>query len=197
MAGGDRAGAGGMRDIQRSPPARPPDHVGLDYRYYMEKVRKDRFDLSQDDIKPHFELSNMINGMFWAAGELYGLDFKENTGTVPVWHPDIRTYEVTNRSDGSKVGLFYMDPYARAGKRSGAWHSAFRARVGLLGDEIVLNSNHNNFVKPAPGGPVLINLDDAETLFHEFGHAIQICWSTCAIRPSPERSATSSNNRAR
>jgi len=143
-----------------------------DYRYYQEKVRKERYALSQDEIKPYFELSNMINGMFWAAGELYGLDFKENTGTVPVWHPDIRTYDVTNRSDGSKVGLFYMDPYARTGKRSGAWHSAFRTRVGLLGDEIVLNSNNNNFVKPAPGQPVLISLDDARTLFHEFGHAI-------------------------
>jgi peptidyl-dipeptidase Dcp len=143
-----------------------------DYRYYQEKVRKERYALSQDELKPYFELSNMIEGMFWAAGELYGLDFKENTGSVPVWHPDIRTYEVTNRADGSKVGLFYMDAYARTGKRSGAWHSAYRARVGLLGDEIVLNSNNNNFVKPGPGEPTLISLDDARTLFHEFGHAI-------------------------
>jgi peptidyl-dipeptidase Dcp len=143
-----------------------------DYRYYQEKVRKERYDLSQDEVKPYFELSNMINGMFWAAGQLYDLDFKENTGTVPVWHPDIRTYEVTDRRDGRTVGLFYMDPYARTGKRSGAWHSAYRTRVGLLGDEIVLNSNNNNFIKPAAGQPVLISLDDAETLFHEFGHAI-------------------------
>jgi peptidyl-dipeptidase Dcp len=143
-----------------------------DYRYYQEKVRKERYDLSQDEVKPYFELSNMINGMFWAAGQLYDLDFKENTGSVPVWHPDIRTYEVTDRRDGHVVGLFYMDPYARTGKRSGAWHSAYRTRVGLLGDKIVLNSNNNNFVKPAPGQPVLISLDDAETLFHEFGHAI-------------------------
>jgi peptidyl-dipeptidase Dcp len=79
---------------------------------------------------------------------------------------------VTDRRDGHVVGLFYMDPYARAGKRSGAWHSAFRTRVGLLGDAIVLNSNNNNFVEPAAGEPVLISLDDADTLFHEFGHAI-------------------------
>jgi peptidyl-dipeptidase Dcp len=143
-----------------------------DYRYYQEKVRNQRYALSQDEIKPYFELSNMIEGMFWAAGQLYDLDFKENTGSVPVWHPDVRTYEVTDRRDGHKVGLFYMDPYARTGKRSGAWHSAFRTRVGLLGDEIVLNSNNNNFIKPAAGEPVLISLDDAETLFHEFGHAI-------------------------
>ena len=143
-----------------------------DYRYYMEKVRKERYDLSQDEIKPYFELSNMINGMFWSAGELYGLDFKENSGTVPVWHPDVRTYEVRSRATGDVVGLFYMDAYARTGKRSGAWATTYRSRSGLLGDKIVLGSNNNNFTKPAPGEPVLISLDDAETLFHEFGHAI-------------------------
>ena len=143
-----------------------------DYRYYMEKVRKERFDLSQDEIKPHFELSNMIKGMFWSAGELYGLDFKENTGSVPVFHPDVRTYEVRNRKSGEIVGLFYMDPYARDGKRSGAWATTYRSRSGLLGDKIVLASNNNNFTKPGPGEPVLISLDDAETLFHEFGHGI-------------------------
>jgi peptidyl-dipeptidase Dcp len=141
-----------------------------DYRYYMEKVRKERYDLSQDEIKPYFELSNMIKGMFWAAGQLYDMEFKENTGTVPVWHPDVTTYEVSR--NGKTIGLFYMDPYARNGKRSGAWHSAFRTRVGLRGQDIVLNSNNNNFLKPGPGEPVLISLDDADTLFHEFGHAI-------------------------
>ena len=143
-----------------------------DYRYYMEKVRKQRFDLSQDDIKPHFELTNMINGMFWAAGELYGLDFKENTGAVPVFHPDVRTYEVRNRKSGDIVGLFYMDNYARDGKRSGAWATTYRSRSGLLGNKLVLASNNNNFTKPGAGEPVLISLDDAETLFHEFGHGI-------------------------
>ena len=143
-----------------------------DYRYYQEKVRKDRFDLSQDEIKPYFELNNIVNGMFWAAGELYGYDFKENTGKVPVFHPDVRTFEVTDRKDGRVVGEFYFDTYARTGKRSGAWHNAYRPRVRLLGEKIVLNSNNNNFTKPAPGEPVLISLDDAETLFHEFGHAI-------------------------
>ena len=109
-----------------------------DYRYYMEKVRKQRYNLSQDEIKPHFELSNMINGMFWAAGQLYDLDFKENTGAVPVFHPDVRTFEVTDRKSGEVVGLFYMDTYARDGKRSGAWANAYRGRSGLLGDKIVL-----------------------------------------------------------
>jgi len=143
-----------------------------DYRYYQEKVRKDRYNLSQEEVKPYFELNNIIEASYWAAGELYGLDFKEVTGTVPVWNPDIRVYSVTDRRDGSQVGLFYRDDYARTGKRSGAWATTYRSRAGLLGDDIVLGSNNNNFVKPAPGEPVLISLDDAETLFHEFGHAI-------------------------
>ncbi len=143
-----------------------------DYRYYMEKVRQQRYDLSQDDLKPHFELSNMINGMFFAAGQLYDLDFKENTGSVPVFHPDVRTFEVKDRKSGDTVGLFYMDNYARDGKRSGAWATTYRSRSGLLGNKLVLASNNNNFTKPGPGEPVLISLDDAETLFHEFGHGI-------------------------
>jgi len=143
-----------------------------DYLYYAEKVRKARYDLSQEELKPYFQLDNMVQAMFWSAGELYGYDFKENTGTVPVFNPDVRTFEVTNRKDGSLVGLWYLDTYARPGKRSGAWHSAYQPRIRLLGDDLVLNSNNNNFTKPAPGEPVLISLDDANTMFHEFGHAL-------------------------
>ncbi|HWH16722.1 MAG TPA: M3 family metallopeptidase [Allosphingosinicella sp.] len=143
-----------------------------DYRYYQEKVRKERYNLTQEEVKPYFELNNIIDASYWAAGELYGLDFKEITGTVPTWHPDIRVYSVTDRRDGSQVGVFYRDDYARTGKRSGAWATTYRSRAGLTGDDIVLGSNNNNFVKPAPGEPVLISLDDAETLFHEFGHAL-------------------------
>ena len=143
-----------------------------DYRYYQEKVRKERFDLSQDEIKPYFALDNMVEAMFWSAGRLYDLGFKENTGTVPVFHPDVRTFEVTDTRNGEVVGLFYLDNFAREGKRSGAWMTTYRSRAGLLGDKIVLASNNNNFNKGEPGKPVLISLDDAETLFHEFGHAI-------------------------
>jgi peptidyl-dipeptidase Dcp len=143
-----------------------------DYRYYQEKVRNDRYNLSQDEIKPYFELNNMIDASLWSAGELYDLDFKEITGTIPTWNPDIRVWSVTDRRDGSQVGVFYRDDFARTGKRSGAWATTYRSRAGLLGDDIVLGSNNNNFVKPAAGQPVLISLDDAETLFHEFGHAI-------------------------
>ncbi len=143
-----------------------------DYRYYQEKVRKQRYNLTQEEVKPYFELNNIIAASYWAAGELYGLDFKEVTGTVPTWHPDIRVYSVTKRGTGEQIGLFYRDDYARTGKRSGAWATTYRSRAGLLGDDVVLGSNNNNFVKPAAGQPVLISLDDAETLFHEFGHAI-------------------------
>ena len=141
-----------------------------DYRYFQEKVRKDKFDLSEAEIKPYFELNNLVNGMFWSANQLYGLEFKENTGTVPIFHPDVRTFEVTR--EGKVVGLFYLDNFARDGKRSGAWMTTYRSRAGLLGDDIVLASNNNNFTKAADGQPVLISLDDASTLFHEFGHAL-------------------------
>ena len=143
-----------------------------DYRYYQEKVRKQRYDLSQDEIKPYFALDNLVQGMFWSAGELYGLGFKENTGAAPVFHPDVRTFEVTDKASGKVVGLFYLDNFAREGKRSGAWMTTYRSRASLLGDGIVLASNNNNFTKGEAGKPVLISLDDAETLFHEFGHAI-------------------------
>ena len=115
-----------------------------------------------------------------------------------MFHPDVRTFEVRNRKSGEVVGLFYMDNYARDGKRSGAWATTYRSRSGLLGDKIVLASNNNNFTKPGPGEPVLISLDDAETLFHEFGHAHPLrCCRTLIIRGWRGRRATSSNIRAR
>ena len=144
-----------------------------DYRYYQEKVRKAKYDLSEDEIKPYFELSNLVNGMFWSAEQLYDLKFKENTGTVPVWQSDIRTFEVTHAKTNKVVGLFYLDTYSREGKRSGAWATGYRDTSGLLGSRPKLVSNNNNFTKPGPDQPVLITLDDASTLFHEFGHAIQ------------------------
>ena len=110
--------------------------------------------------------------MFWSAGQLYDLKFKENTGTVPVFHPDVRTFEVTNAKTGEVSACSTSTPMRREGKRSGAWTTGYRSRAGLLGDEIVLASNNNNFTKPRAGKPVLISLDDASTLFHEFGHAI-------------------------
>jgi peptidyl-dipeptidase Dcp len=143
-----------------------------DYLFYAEKVRKARYDLDAAELKPYFELDNMIAASFWMAEKLYGLRFEEITGTVPVFHPDVRVWKVT-RGGGALVGLFYGDYFARAGKRSGAWASGYRGHETFTGTTILpITSNNNNFVKGAAGAPVLISLDDAETLFHEFGHAL-------------------------
>ena len=142
-----------------------------DYRFYAEKVRKAKYDLDQEAIKPYFQLDNMVAAMFDAAGKLYGMSFTENTGTVPVFEPKVRTFEV--KRDGKIIGLFYLDNFARAGKRSGAWMTTYRSQHKLGGkNDIVLASNNNNFVPGADGTPTLISIDDASTLFHEFGHAI-------------------------
>ena len=141
-----------------------------DTRYYNEKVRKAKYDLSEEEIKPYFQLDNLVQGMFWSANQLFGMEFKENTGSVPVFHPDVRTFEVTRA--GKPLGLFYLDTYGREGKRSGAWMTSYRLPSDLIGREPALVSNNNNFNKPAAGQPVLISLDDASTLFHEFGHAV-------------------------
>jgi peptidyl-dipeptidase Dcp len=142
-----------------------------DYRFYAEKVRKAKYDLDQEAIKPYFQLDNMVAAMFDAAGKLYGMTFTENTGTVPVFEPKVRTFEV--KRDGMVIGLFYLDSFARAGKRSGAWMTTYRSQYKLGGkNDIILASNNNNFVPGANGTPTLISIDDATTLFHEFGHAI-------------------------
>lgn len=141
-----------------------------DYRYYQEKVRKDRYDLDQDQIRAYMELENMREAMFWAAGELYGLRFEQVEG-LPVVHPDVRVWEVKSDA-GDHVGLWYFDPYARPGKRSGAWMNAYRSQERFRGDITTIVSNNSNFVKGAEGEPVLISWDDARTLFHEFGHAL-------------------------
>ncbi|MCB9571897.1 MAG: M3 family metallopeptidase [Kofleriaceae bacterium] len=144
-----------------------------DYLYYAEKVRKARYDLDQDQLKPYFQLDNMIAGAFWMAEQLYGLGFTEITGTVPVFHPDVRVWKVEDKATGAFVGLFYGDYFARAGKRSGAWASTYQGHETYTGTvQTVITSNNNNFVRGAAGAPVLISLDDAQTLFHEFGHAL-------------------------
>ena len=140
-----------------------------DYQYYQEKVRKDRYDLDENEIKPYMQLEKLREAMFWASGQLYGFEFEQVQG-LPVVHPDVRVWEV--KRDGKHVGLWYFDPYARTGKRSGAWMNAYRSQEHYRGDVTVIVSNNSNFVKGAPGEPVLISWDDAETLFHEFGHAI-------------------------
>jgi peptidyl-dipeptidase Dcp len=142
-----------------------------DYRFYAEKVRKARYDLDQAELKPYFELNNIINASYWAAGKLYGFTFKEVTGTVPVFAANVRVWEVRDGKRGF-VGLFYRDDFARAGKRSGAWMTSYRSPSTFDGPVTLLGSNNNNFTESPKGEPVLISLDDARTLFHEFGHAL-------------------------
>jgi peptidyl-dipeptidase Dcp len=143
-----------------------------DYLYYAEKVRKARFDLDQNEIRPYFELEQMVQAAFWAAGRLFGISFRENTGDIPVFHPDVRTWEVTDTATGAHVGVFYGDNYARAGKRSGAWAEIYRWRESFDGVRTPIASNNNNFIKGAPGEPTFLSIDDVRTLFHEFGHAL-------------------------
>ncbi len=142
-----------------------------DYLFYAEKVRKQKYDLDQASLKPYFQLENMIAGSFYMAGQLYGLQFTEITGTLAVFHPDVRVWEVTD-AEGKHVGVFYGDYFARAEKRSGAWASGYRGHETFKGKRTAITSNNNNFVRGAKDAPVLISLDDAQTLFHEFGHAL-------------------------
>jgi len=143
-----------------------------DYRYYAEKVRKAKYDLDETEITPYMQLENLREGMFYMARELFGFHFKPvDAARVPVYHPDVRVWEV-NDPQGRLVGLWYFDPYARKGKRSGAWMNAYRPQERFDGDVKTIVSNNSNFVKGKPGEPVLISWKDAETLFHEFGHAL-------------------------
>ena len=141
-----------------------------DYRFYAEKVRKKKYDLDEAEVKPYLQLEQLREGMFWVAGRLFDLHFRPALG-VPVIHPDVRVWQVEDGA-GKAIGLWYFDPYARAGKRSGAWMSAYRDQERFDGAITTMVSNNSNFVKGAPGEPVLIGWDDADTLFHEFGHAL-------------------------
>jgi peptidyl-dipeptidase Dcp len=142
-----------------------------DYRYYAEKVRKARYDLDQNEVKQYLQLDKLREGMFWVAGELFGLNFTP-TSNVPVYHPDVRVWEVKDKATEKHVGLWYFDPFAREGKSSGAWMNAYRNQERVDSSITTIVSNNSNFVKGKPGEPVLISWDDATTLFHEFGHAL-------------------------
>lgn len=142
-----------------------------DYRYYSEKVRKAKYDLDQNEVKQYLQLDKVRDAMFWVAGELFNFTFTPVTN-VPVFHPDVTVWEVKDKTTGKHVGLWYFDPYARDGKRSGAWMNAYRNQERMNGEITTIVSNNSNFVKGKPGEPVLISWDDATTMFHEFGHAL-------------------------
>ncbi len=141
-----------------------------DYRFYAEKVRKAKYDLDFNEVKPYLQLDKLRDAMHWCAQEVYGLRFKPVQG-IPVFHPDVTVWEVLD-ANGKHVGLWYFDPFARAGKRSGAWMTEYRTQENLKEWITPIVSNNSNFIKGRPGEPVLISWDDAVTLFHEFGHAL-------------------------
>lgn len=144
-----------------------------DYRFYAEKVRKAKYDLDSDEVKQYLQMDKLTNAMHYVAGRLFGYAFSlVPEGSVPVFHTDVKVWEVTNKTTGEHIGLWYLDPYAKEGKRSGAWATTYRSYSTFDGKTNVLASNNSNFVKPAPGEALLISWDDATTFFHEFGHAL-------------------------
>lgn len=144
-----------------------------DYRFYAEKVRQAKYNLDSDEVKQYLVLENLQEAIFYVAGRLFDFNFEEITdGSVPVFHEDVKVFEVTNKTTGDHVGLFYLDPYARKGKRSGAWATTYRSYTSFDGETNVLASNNSNFVKGNEGEPILVSWDDATTFFHEFGHAL-------------------------
>jgi peptidyl-dipeptidase Dcp len=141
-----------------------------DWNFYAEQVRKAKYDLDESQVKPYFEIDNVLeNGVFYAAHLLYGLSFTERKD-IPVWQPDVRVFEVHD-ADGKPLALFYCDYFKRDNKNGGAWMSSFVDQSRLLGHLPVIY-NVANFQKPAPGEPALISFSDVTTMFHEFGHAL-------------------------
>ena len=143
-----------------------------DFLYYAEKVRKARYDLDDAEIKPYFVLDNLVAAALWSAERRFGIAFQEITGSVPVFHPDVRVWNVVDTGTGRHRAVLYLDNFARPGKRSGAWETSYRSQHAIDEPVTAIASINNNFVKAEPGTPALISLEDAKTLFHEFGHAL-------------------------
>lgn len=140
-----------------------------DWAYYTEKVRAEKYNFDESQLKPYLEMKSVLeNGVFYAAGQLYGLSFKQRTD-LPVYNPDVMVYDVFD-ADGSQLAIFLIDPYARPSKRGGAWMNAYVSQSGLTGNKPVV-ANHLNITKPT-SGPTLMTWDETTTMFHEFGHAL-------------------------
>jgi peptidyl-dipeptidase Dcp len=142
-----------------------------DWWYYSEKLRKEKYDLDENELRPYFKLENVVSGVFTLANKLYGINFEERHD-IPKYHPDVKTFVVTE-ADGSLIGIFLTDYFPRASKRAGAWMNEFRSyklKDGKVIEPIILNVG--NLTKPTADAPSLLSLDDVNTLFHEFGHAL-------------------------
>jgi peptidyl-dipeptidase Dcp len=155
-----------------------------DYRFYAEKVRKEKYSLDSDEVKQYLQLDKLREAMFYVAARLFNFEFTPVAeGKVAVFHPDVKVWDVTDKTSGEHIGLWYLDPFSRTGKRSGAWATTYRSFTTFDGKKTVLSSNNSNFVKGAEGEPTLISWDDAETYFHEFGHALHFL-SANVVYPS-------------
>lgn len=153
-----------------------------DWRYYSEKLRKEKYALEEEMLKPYFELENVKKGIFYLANKLYGLNFKK-LDNMPVYNEEVQVYEITE-SDGSHVGIYYIDLHPRAGKRGGAWSSGFRSHYVTKDRKEIppVIINVCNFSRPAGDLPALLTFDEVETFFHEFGHALNSLLSKCSYR---------------
>ncbi|PIE50805.1 MAG: dipeptidyl carboxypeptidase II [Flavobacteriales bacterium] len=141
-----------------------------DWNFYAEQVRKAKYDLDENEIKPYFEVATVLEkGVFYAAEKFYGISFKKRTD-LPVYHPDVVTYEIFDR-DGKSLAIYYLDFYTRANKKGGAWMNNFKDQSHIYNQKPVI-VNVFNYQKPAPGKPSLISYDDVSTMFHEFGHTL-------------------------
>lgn len=149
-----------------------------DWWYYTEKSRKDKFDLDEEQIKPYFQLDNVRDGAFMVANRLWGIDFEELTD-IPVYHTDVKVYEVKD-SDGKQLGILYLDYFPRPGKEAGAWMNNYREQYVQNGVETrPIICNVANFTQPTANTPSLLNIDEVQTLFHEFGHALHGLLTQC------------------
>jgi peptidyl-dipeptidase Dcp len=158
-----------------------------DWDFYAEQVRKAKYDLDDAEVKPYFEINNVLeNGVFYAANQLYGITFKERKD-IPVYQPDVRVFDVID-ADGKPLALFYCDYFKRDNKQGGAWMSNFVGQSKLLGTRAVIY-NVGNLPKPAPGQPALISFDDVITMFHEFGHGLHGMFAD-TVYPSISGTAT-------
>ncbi|WP_157598992.1 M3 family metallopeptidase [Rhodanobacter sp. Root561] len=172
VANAKREGAALQAMIDKEQKARGEPSFQLaawDWAYYTEKVRAEKYDFDESQLKPYLEMKNVLeNGVFYAAGQLYGLSFKQRTD-LPVYQPDVLVYDVFD-ADGKQLAIFLADMYARPSKRGGAWMNSYVQQSGLTGNLPVV-ANHLNITKPA-SGPTLLTWDEVTTMFHEFGHAL-------------------------
>lgn len=152
------------------------DFQSWDFQYYNRRMKEEAVDLNLEELRPYFDLEKTLEGLRTTASKLFQIDFNETSGKYPVYHPDVKVFEVTDQKTGAMVGLFYADYYARPGaKQSGAWMTSFRDR-GLTGhtsdNEFPIVANVCNFAKPKPGEPTLLSIEEVRTVFHEFGHGL-------------------------